>query len=160
MKILISFLAVFVMLLAPPVSHAKPHQLTWEWPTEDCDGNPLSSADFIEAELIYSLTPMPMTSDTEGTCSVNRDADPPAGALTVPVPLSDTSIILNLQPGQTYYVRIRVSAYVNNNWSSWSNQAEPIAPYGRPNVIRISSSQLGRMEYWAIETSHLKFFGS
>ena len=158
MKKLISLLAIFTVLFMSSACAAAQHQLAWTWPVTNCDETPLDSADFIESELIYSQTAMPMTSDTEGPCSVNRDADPPAGSISMPVPLALNSIILNVQPGQTYFARIRVSAYVDGNWSSWSSQAEFTVPYSRPNIIRFSRNLLDRWEYYAIETSHLNFF--
>lgn len=153
-------IATLVLLLACGVAEAKPHQLTYVLPIADCDGVELAQADLIEQELIYSQTAMPMPSDTEGPCAEIVDPDPPAGSLSVAVPATATSVILNLQPGQEYYARIRISAYVNGNWSSWSNQAQFTVPYGQPNVIRLSSNMLDRMEYWVIDTSELKFSGS
>jgi hypothetical protein len=147
------------LLFLPLLAFAKPHQLTWVLPTTDCDGEALAQADLIEQELVYRLAAMPMPSDTDGPCAAARDPDAPAGALSVAVPATDTSTILNLQPGQTYWARIRISAYVNGNWSSWSNQAQFTVPYGRPNVIRLSSSKLGRLEYWELTESKLKFGG-
>lgn len=162
-RILASLMIISValsVLLIPSEADAKPHQLTYVLPTTDCDGAPLAQADLIEQELIYSQTAMPMPSDTEGSCSEIVDPEPPAGSLSVAVPAIATSVILNLQPGQEYFARIRISAYLNGNWSSWSNQAQFTVPYGRPNVIRLSSNMLDRMEYWEIDASELKFFGS
>ena len=144
------------LMLFAGCAFAKPHQLTWVWPVLDCDNVTLAQADLLESELIYSLTALPMPSDTDGPCAASVDPDAPAGALSVAIPVTDTSVTLNLQPGQTYFARIRVSAYVNGNWSSWSNQTQFIVPYGRPNVIRLSSSLLGRMEYHLIESTELK----
>ena len=157
------YLAIITCLffgLLASAAYAKPHQLTWTWPATDCDGVTLSSADFIESEIVYSFSPMPMPSDTDGPCAIVVDPDAPASATSVPVPLSNSSIILNLQPGQTYYARIRVSAYVDGNWSSWSNQAEFTVPRGRPNVIRLSDAGfLDRWEFYLVESSALKFSG-
>ena len=102
------------------------------------EGDPLAAADLFESELIYSSFDMSMPSDADGPCAASVDPDPPAGSISVAVPVTVTSIILNLQPGQTYYARIRVSAYLDSNWSSWSNQVEFTVPYGRPNVIRLA----------------------
>lgn len=153
-------LLIILMLFVPMLVFAKPHQLTWVLPTTDCDGVELAQADLIEQELIYSLTAMPMPSDSDGPCAATVDPDPPAGALSVAIPATDTAAVLNLQPGQEYWARIRISAYVNGNWSSWSNQAQFTVPFGRPNVIRLSNNMLDRMEYWTIESSELKFSGS
>lgn len=157
MKTLMLLFTAVIMMFMSTACMAKPHQLSWTWPITNCDQSPLDSSDFIESELIYSLVTMPMTSDTEGSCSANRDADAPPGALTVPIPLSDNLVVLNLQPGQTYFARIRVSAFTDGNWSSWSNEAQFTVPYGRPNVIQFTNSLLDRWEYYEIKTSHLTF---
>ncbi len=146
----ITFFVTLILLLSTSMCFAKPQILTWEWPVDDCDGEILAQADFIESELIYSLSPMPMPSDTSGPCSANTDPGPPVGALTVPVPITDNSVILNLQPGQTYFARIRGSAYVAGNWSSWSAEHQFTVPYGRPNKFIIGSG-LNRYEYYLIE---------
>ncbi len=156
-SVFVLLLASSMFLLASAPANAKPHMLTFEMPTSDCEGGAVTAADLIEAELIYSFTTMPMPSDTDGPCAQVRDPDAPAGSLSVPVPVTDTSVVLNLQPGQQYYARMKVSAFVAGNWSSWSLQAVFTVPYGRPNVIRITGNALGRMEYWLIETSELKF---
>lgn len=150
-------ISILIMTMLCSCAFAKPHQLTWAQPVTDCDGETLTQANFLEQELIYSLTPMPMPSDADGPCAVVADPEAPAGSLSVAVPATDESTVLNLQPGQTYYARIRISAYVNGNWSSWSNQAQFTVPYGRPNIIRLSSNKLDRMEYWVLTESKLKF---
>lgn len=137
---------------------AKPHMLTWEWPTTDCEGLTIVASDLVESELIYSSVPMPMPSDTDGPCAVTADPDAPAGSLSVPIPVTDNTVILNLHPGQTYYARMRVSAYVDGNWSSWSDQAQFTIPYGRPNKI-IMSNGWNQLEYNLLDVSELEFGG-
>lgn len=150
-----------LVILLSGCAFAKPHQLSWTWPTTNCDATALDAADMIESELIYSTTAMPMPSDTLGPCDeATPDPDAPAGALSVAIPLSDNTVTLNLQPGQTYYARIRVSAYVNGNWSAWSGQAQFTVPYGRPHRVIISDG--GLLNSWTFETvstSDLKFGG-
>ncbi len=141
---------VIGLLLLPwaaQVANAKPHMLSWTWPTTDCDNVPLFGADLIQSELIFDTVPMPMPSDADGPCAPTADPGPPAGATVVPIPLTDIVVTLNLQPGQTYYARIRVSAYVNGNWSSWSDETQFTVPYGRPNKIRFSSGLI-QYEYY------------
>ena len=162
MKKLTLLLTTLVVLFGSTACLAQTsHILTWIWPIDNCDQTPLNSADFIESELIYSTVEMPMTSDREGGCSDNRDADPPAGSLSVPIPLATNSIQLNnLQPGEAYFARIRVSAYQNGNWSSWSRQAKFTIVLTRPNIIRFSTAMLDRWEYHTIGISHMEFFRS
>ncbi|MBW2663724.1 MAG: fibronectin type III domain-containing protein [Deltaproteobacteria bacterium] len=105
----------------------------------DCEGAALAESDLVESELIYSQSPMPMPSDADGVCAPDADPDAPPGSLSVAIPVTDTAVILNLQPGQTYFARIRVSALIAGNWSSWSNQVQFTVPYGKPNVIRLSA---------------------
>lgn len=151
-------LTILLMLFLSTAACAKPHQLTWELPILDCDGELLAGSELIEQELVYSFTAMPMPSDTDGPCATVVDHDAPAGALSVAIPATDTSVSLNLQPGQTYFARIRISAYVDGNWSSWSNQIQFTVPYGRPNTIRLSKRGIGQWEYHVLETTELKFF--
>jgi len=144
MKKVIVGIVGLCLFLTCSIVLAKPHQLTWEWPTTMCPepgetvGAALAEADLVESELIYNTAAMPMPSDAEGSCAEPGDPGAPAGAAVVPIPVTVTSTILNLQPGETYFARMRVSAYVNGNWSSWSNQVQFTVPYGRPNVIRMS----------------------
>jgi hypothetical protein len=53
-------------------------------------------------------------------------------AAVTPVTIPDTSITLNLQPGITYYARIRVCAYTADNCSAWASEVSFVVPYGRP----------------------------
>lgn len=158
-------LAAATVLLSA-CAFAKPHQLTWVWPVEYCPepgqtaGDPLSTSDLVESELVYSLSPMPMPSDSAGPCSATADPDAPAGAISVPITIPDTAVTLNLQPGTTYYARIRVAAPIAGNWSSWSNQVQFTVPYGRPNVIQLSfgHSPLDKHRFVLVESTELRFF--
>ena len=166
-QLLFAVLAAVLLTACPFPAQAKPHQLSWVWPVTYCPeegqtiGDPLSIASLVESELIYSTNPMPMNSDTDGPCASTPDAEPPAGAISVPITIPDTSVTLNLQPGQTYYARIRVAAPTAGNWSSWSAQATFTVPYGKPNVIQFTSghSPLDQHRYVLVTTSHLRFFG-
>jgi hypothetical protein len=161
MKKLFFALAILVLSACASPAEAKPHQLSWDWPVDNCDGTALDAADMIESELIYSTSPMPMPSDTDGPCAATPDPDAPSSATVVPIPLSDNIVTLNLQPGQQYYARIRVSAYINSNWSAWSGQVAFTVPYGRPNRIQLSAgnSPLDKYEFVTVSTSKLKFGG-
>lgn len=142
------YVAVIVALLfASTVLLAKPQIVSWTVPTTDCDGGTLIPADLVEFELIYSTSPMPMPSDSAGACDVTPDPEAPAGAITVPVPVTETSAVLNLQPGQTYYFRARVSAFVNGNWSSWAGEIDKTVPYGRPDRVIMSDGWVQHISY-------------
>ena len=134
--------AVLACTLMPAPAEAKPQIITWEIPTTDCDGVPLAQGDFVEFELIYSTSPMPMPSDSAGPCDATPDPEAPSGALTVSVPVTETSKVLNMQPGETYFFRARVSAYVNGNWSSWTAEISKTIPYGRPDKFIIADGKL------------------
>lgn len=139
-------------LLAVSVcSFAKPQIVSWEMPTGDCDGGSLTQADLLEFELIYDTAPMPMPSDSAGPCDATGDPEAPASATTVPVPVTETSTILNLQPGVTYYFRARVSAFVDGNFSSWSVQISKTVPYGRPDRVIVSDGGFERWEFELVE---------
>lgn len=151
--IALMFMALFVFTDAD----AKPHQLTIEWPVTTCDGDALALTDLVEAELIYDEIVISMPSDTAGPCPGGIDPDAPAGIPVVDVPVTataTTTVILNLQPGQTYYTRARVSAYFNDWWSSWSTPIQFTVPYGRPNVIRLSG--LFQLQYEEIGVTHIQ----
>lgn len=140
----IAIALVMSAMLGACSADAKPQVIAFTWPTTDCDSLPIVASDLIESELIYDIVPMPMPSDTDGPCAVTVDPDPPASATVVPVDTSDTSVILNLHPGQTYYARMRVSAYLAGNWSSWSVQHQFTVPYGKPNRVIIASGLVTR----------------
>lgn len=140
--ILSALLMIAALLLYSPDVDAKPQIITWTMPTTDCDGAALAQSDLIEFEIIYSTSPMPMPSDTTGPCDPTADPEAPAGAITVPVPVTETSKILNLQPGQTYYFRGRVSAYIDGNWASWTPEISKTIPYGRPDRFIIADGKL------------------
>jgi hypothetical protein len=154
MELIKSIIVVLSLLLASGAVVAKPHMLTWEWPTTDCDGDALAATDLFESELIYSLSPMPMPSDSGGACTETGDPDAPAGALTVPIPVVDTAVTLNVQPGETYYARIRVSSFVDGNWSVWSDQVTFTVPYGKPNKVQFTTG-LVQWEAEMISTTHI-----
>lgn len=141
---------------------AKPHTLSWEWPVDTCEGDPMVLTDLLDAELIYSTSPMPMQQDVDGPC-VGLNAAAPAGSISVPIPVTpDTFVTLNLQPGQTYYARMRVSAFTDGNLSGWTEQLEFVVPFGRPNVIRFTD-RAGQLTYWEIDDltpSHSRLGGS
>jgi hypothetical protein len=119
-------------LMFSATAMAKPQELSWNWPTTDCDGAALAVADLFASEIAVDTAPMDMPSDTAGPCTATADPDAPATAMVTPVTMPNTSITLNLQPGITYYARIRVSSFVAGNWSSWSTQISFQVPYGKP----------------------------
>lgn len=166
MKRMFLILVAIALSACSGMASAKPHQLLWTWPTSYCPdpgqptGDPLAVEDLATSELIYSTEPIPMPSDTDGPCAPAGDPGPPASATVVPVSVPSTSITLNLQPGVTYYARIRVSAPTPDNWSSWSAQATFTVPYGRPNVIQLSDGGLlDRWTFVTVSTSRVNFFG-
>ena len=144
---------VIALLLVSMPAEAKPQIVSWTMPTSDCDGVALAQADLIEFELIYSTTPMPMPSDTAGPCDATPDPEAPAGAITVPVPVTETSTILNLHPGQTYYFRARISAYIDGNWSAWATEISKTVPYGRPDRVIVSDGRLQYTSYMIDDTA-------
>jgi len=126
----------FVLLLALAFSApamAKPHTLSWDWPTQDCDAAALDQGQWVSAEIIYDTAPMPMPSDTGGPCGATPDPDGPPTATPVPIASpTPTEVTLNLQPGITYYARIRVCYNTATNCSNWSAELEFTVPYGKP----------------------------
>ena len=131
-----------LLIMSGGDASAKPQIVSWQMPTTDCDGDPLPAADLLSFELIYDTEPMPMPSDTAGPCGATEDPGPPATATVVNVPVTQTSTILNLQPGVTYYFRARISAYISGNWSAWSVEISKTVPYGRPDRVIVSDGRL------------------
>lgn len=127
--------ALLVVLLLSQSAFAKPHTLSWTWPTQDCDAESLIQSEWNRAEIIYDTEAMPMPSDAAGPCSGTPDPDGPPTATVVPLTNNQVSTTLNLQPGVTYYARIRVCYYFADNCSSWSNQTVFTVPYGKPQAI-------------------------
>lgn len=122
---------LLVLLLSAGFAHAKPQELNWTWPTQDCDGATINQADWVSAEIIYDVSSMPMPSDTAGPCSATSDPDGPASSTSVPT-TNATTITLNLQPGVQYFARIRVCYNTPTNCSNWSTEAVFVVPYGKP----------------------------
>jgi len=156
-KCISTIVLMSAMLMLAATACAKPHQLAIQWPVTDCDGDPVVATDLFESELIYSTSAMPMPSDIDGDCAQPGDPDAPAGALSVPVPVVDSAVTINLQPGQTYYARIRVSTFIAGNWSAWSNQVQFTVPYGRPTRVIFGSNSVLRWEADMIGTTRLRF---
>lgn len=128
----LSFLTALFLFALPATALAKPHTLSWNWPTQDCDAAALDQSQWMGAEIIVDTSPMPMPSDTEGAC-VAVDPDAPASATSIPITVpSPTEVTLNLQPGVTYYARIRACYGLATNCSSWSSELEFTVPYGKP----------------------------
>lgn len=133
------YLLMAFLLLFSAAGFAKPQIVGWTNPTTNCDGDSLTDADLISYEIAYSISPMPVPSDTGGSCDQSQpDPDVLTGATVATLSGPATNAILNLQPGQRYYVRIRVDAYIAGNWSSWSGEAAIDVPYGRPERVIIS----------------------
>jgi len=140
MRKIAHMLILMLPLILACTATAKPQIVSWSWPTTDCEGATLAQSDLVESELIFDLAPMPMPSDSDGPCAVTNDPDSPAGAVVVPIDIADTSTILNLKPGETYFARIRVASFVLGNWSVWSSEHQFTVPYGRPNRVIISAA--------------------
>lgn len=129
---LLLLLPLLALLLYPLIAMSKPHGLSWAWPTTDCDDMPLAIGDFVAAEIAIDTSPMPMPSDTNPACGPETDPDAPPSATIYPVTPPDTAMDINLQPGVTYYARIRAASHVTGNWSDWSSEKEFTVPYGKP----------------------------
>lgn len=138
---------LIVLLGLCSMAQAKPQILSFKMPTVDCDGLVLAQSDLIESNLIYDIVPMPMPSDSAGPCAQTADPGPPAGATVVPIPVTDTTVILNLKPGEHYFARMNVSAYLAGNWSAWSVQYEFTVPYGRPDRVVIADNGVQFISY-------------
>lgn len=120
------------LLLFSVSAFAKPHTLNWSWPTADCDAITLNPNDWVSGEIIYDVDPMPMPSDTGGPCSATNDPNGPSSSISVPITTPVTELELNLQPGVTYYARIRVCYVTTTNCSAWSTELEFVVPRGKP----------------------------
>lgn len=137
-KMSVVVLAVLVCSMWSCVALAKPQIIAWQWPATDCDALTLDQSDLVEAEMMYRQTSMPMPSDEAGSCASVVDPDAPADATVIAIDVANNTKILNLKPGQTYFLRMRVSAYVVDNWGSWSVEKIFTVPYGRPDRIIVS----------------------
>ena len=122
-------LLLIPLLLMSMAAHATDVTMQWTWPTTYCDGQPLPAADLQQAEIYVSTSTIPRVATSCGSGDVDV---PPSGAIIASVPTSDTSTVIDLTCGQTYYFVIRVQA--SGAWSNFSGEATKVVGCGRPDV--------------------------
>ena len=113
---------ILISLLFYSSAWAVPATLNWDWPTLYCDGTAIDQNNWIRAEVIYSLSPLPMPSDDLGDCADPPDPDGPPEATSIPITTPVTSIDIEVELNVTYYARIRVCYDTASNCSSWGGE--------------------------------------
>jgi len=121
--------AVLTLCMVSIPASATEVTMSWDWPTQYCDGELLPASDLQQAEIYISTSTIPRVATS---CDAGDVDVPPAGAIIANVPTSDTSTTIDLQCGQMYYFVIRVQA--GGAWSNFSGEATRDIGCGRPNV--------------------------
>jgi len=131
MNKVIALLAVVLLTLLSSAALAENVTVSWEWPTTYCDGEVLPLTDLRAAEIYVSEASIPRV---VSNCDPDGPRDvPPAGAIIANVPVSDTSMTIDLQCDTTYYFVIRAQA-LNGEWSNFSGEASRVLDCARPDV--------------------------
>ncbi len=140
MKRIAAAVLLIPLFLIPPPAQATEVTLEWSWPTDYCDSAaPVDPADIDALEIYGDTSPIPAASDAAGDpCNSPTDV-PPAIAPVATVVTTDTSVVVDLPAGVTYYFRARVQ--VNGEWSNLSVELQRTIPFPQPGVpviIRIN----------------------
>ena len=128
-RLFILFALLFAALFGS-AANATEVNMSWSWPTQYCDGEPLPATDLQSAEIYVSDAPIPRV---PSACNTGDVDTPPSGAIIANVPVSDTSTSIDLQCGKTYHFVIRVQV-ASGAWSNFSGEATKDLVCGRPNV--------------------------
>ena len=109
--------------------------ISYQMPTQYCDGTALPLADITDLEIYISEATIPAA---DVSCGTPVD-DPPQGPGVVVTPADPTlnQVDLDVAPGLTYFIRARVRD-VNGEWSNLSNQVQRAVPFPRPDVPTIT----------------------
>lgn len=133
MKMCCKWLCVALLLVTAP-AFAADVTLTWNWPTQYCDGEALPLTDISAAEIYIAEAPIPRVPS-----ACNGEADvPPSGAIIQQVTTPDTSVTIELPCGKTYYFVMR-NQVTSGEWSNFSTEAMRTLECARPGVPIIIS---------------------
>ena len=134
--------AVLLTLMYAVDANATDVTLEWSWPDVYCPqgtqtvGDPLPLTDILGAEVYISEATIVSNGQS---CSDLTDT-PPSGAIISTVSTPNTTLVVDLQCGKTYFFRMRVQA-LNMAWSNLSGETTKAVDCSRPNVpivIRIT----------------------
>ena len=133
------YLTALLCLLALP-AFADPVTVSWQMPTSNCDGSQVLPGDLTNLEIYVSTSTIPAVGTSYGT---ERDTPPPGGTATVVEPdVAVTQIDIDLAPGATYFIRMRVRN-AQGEWSNFSNEVSRFVAFPRPDVPTITIINLG-----------------
>ena len=124
-------LAFALLLFGAPV-WAGQAEISWQLPTENCDGSTIDPAGMQALELYVGTGNIP-AQDVPCPDPDEPVDPPPTGGTVVDVVNLDpgqTSITLDLADGVTYFFRMRIR--VNGEWSNLSNQVSKDLPFPVP----------------------------
>jgi hypothetical protein len=132
-KVFVKGFALLALLWLSAPAYAAEVTLTWQYPTQYCDGEALPIESIQKMEIYISETEIPRV---PGPCGTEQDV-PPSGAIIQQVVTPETSVTVELTCGKTYYFVGRIQA--SNLWSNFSAEAMRIVDCSRPGVPIIIS---------------------
>ena len=98
------------------------------WPPEYCNSEPLPITDISAAEIYISDITIPRV---PGSCTGGVDVPPPS-AIIATVSTPDTTLLVDLTCGKTYFFVMRIQA--GGQWSNFAAEAMMDLLCGRPNI--------------------------
>ena len=117
-----------LLCFIPLFASAAEVTIEWAWPTEYCNNDLLPITDISAAEIYISDVTIPRV-----PLSCNGAADvPPPSAIIATVSTPDTTLIVDLACGQTYFFVMRIQAL--GQWSNFAAEAMTDLSCGRPNI--------------------------
>lgn len=131
-----AFVACCLTMLSVP-AFAADVTLSWQWPTQYCNGDNLPLTDIVAAEIYIATSPIPRV---PSSCDENEQDVPPSGAVIQQVTTPDTTVAITLDCGSEYHFVMRVQA-ANGEWSNFSAEAmrDLTDECGRPGIPIIIS---------------------
>ncbi len=117
-----------LLCFIPFFASAAEVTIEWSYPTEYCNNDLLPITDISAAEIYISDVTIPRV-----PLSCNGASDvPPPSAIIATVSTPDTTLIVDLACGQTYFFVMRIQA--NGQWSNFAAEATKDLLCGRPNI--------------------------
>lgn len=134
------FIAGLTLFLGYRAVYAAEVTLTWDLPTTYCDGTALDATRLGTLEIYWDTNPIPGPAAEDPDCPETA-LPAPEGFAPIAVPAGQTQVKVDVDPGQTYYARVRVSD-TDGNWSSLTKQISTTIPFAMPRAPAVFTIQL------------------